>query len=402
MFWLFYILFEIFVWCPRLRSFLMGDVPMLHMAASGINDTIWLLPALALPVYCVWLIHHLVRRLIVRDILLFFFLLFWIVSLVNLDFFFRVQFLFILLYFVLSTIKIVHTRTISIKNSFFAMALLGVIFHYNSQLVPFPWRTGAADISVISFNFNTKSVFDDERTIQFIRQRVPDVVFLQELTHNEQRFITARLSDLYPHFLAPARQYGKNDVMILSRKPMLYGDHVRLQTPYDKSYHSANHAVIELDGQHVHLLNCHLHHAYKQLGAFLAQPDSAPLYQAMVNAYKHQQEEARVLAEYAGKLDGPVILAGDFNDTPNSMLYRTFVKSYQNAFASVGWGVGATFGEWVLQKKLPRWLRVFSFDMLRIDHVFFSKEFSIKSARVEKISAFDHHPQLVTAHLKKE
>ncbi len=402
MFWLLYILFEIFIWNPHIRSFLIGDYPLVHMSASMMNDLIWFVPAIALPVYIMIFIRRLFQRLVLRDSLSILFIVCWFVSLVNFDLFFRLQFLYMAVFLSLWMWFIIRNRTISINTIFFAVALFGIVVHYNSQLVPIPIRSGAAQLSVLSFNLNTTAAFDDERTIQFIRRRVPDIVFLQELTVREQKFIVAKLNDLYPYFLAPARGFGKNDVMILSRRDILYGDQVPLKTAHSKNYHSANHAVIEWHEQHIHLLNCHLHHAYKALGACLARPDSSYLYQTLKSNYQHQQEEARLLTEYAQRLSGPVIIAGDFNDTPNSLIYAGFKKRYQNAHASVGWGLGATFGEWIIQKKLPRFMRGLAFDIMRIDHIFFSNDFVIKSTNSEKISAFDHRPQIVTVILKQD
>jgi endonuclease/exonuclease/phosphatase (EEP) superfamily protein YafD len=401
MFWLFYILLLLFLWNPHVRFFLIGHHPVLQMAASVMSDLLWLLPAVALPIYIVLLIRQLFHRLIVRDSILIFFIILWIVSLVNFNFFFRVQFIYIIFFFSLWIVEVLQSKLIRIKTASFAIVLLCLVFHYNAQLVPLPIRHGKTNLSVMSFNFNTKMAFDDERTIQFIRRRVPDIVFLQEFTSREQKFILSKVSDLYPHFLAPARQFGKNDVLILSRKKIVYGDQVPLKTPFNKSFHSVNHAVIECGQQKIHLLNCHLNHAYKQLSAYLSAPDSTQL-SALQASYRQQQEEAKLLFDYAQTLTGPVILAGDFNDTPNSLIYATFKKRYQNAFASAGWGLGATFGEWAVQKRLAPLLHGFAFDMLRIDHIFFSDDFIIKRATVEKISAFDHRPQIVTAILKED
>ncbi len=400
MIWLFYSIFEFFVWHAQFRHALIGSNPVLQMGISVMNDTLWLPLAIALPIYCVFLIRKVFQRLLLRDSSIFLFIIGWIILASNIYVLFRMFFILVAIFIILWIVHIKQTRTISLHMCFFAMALLGVVIHYNSQLVPTFGKKNASNVSVMSFNVNTKTAFDDERTIQFIRYRVPDIVFLQEVSHSEQKFISNSLHDLYPHILSPARGYGKNDVMILSRYKIKYGDQVPLHTANNKNFHSINHAVIDINGQSVHLLNCHLYHAFKDLRAFLATPDSSGLYDALKASYDEHQEQAKVMADYAASLDGPLIVAGDFNDTPNSLIYARFARHYQNAFAAAGWGLGTTFGEWSMRETLPLFLRGFAFDVLRIDHIFCSREFVIKSASVEKISAFDHHPQIIHISLK--
>ncbi|AMV24251.1 hypothetical protein VT84_07635 [Gemmata sp. SH-PL17] len=53
--------------------------------------------------------------------------------------------------------------------------------------------------------------------------------------------------------------------------------------------------------------------------------------------------QSRNLADWAGRVDGPVVLAGDFNTPPHSDIFRQVWGEYENAFASAGWGWGHTF-----------------------------------------------------------
>ncbi|MBN1480119.1 hypothetical protein EH223_19355 [candidate division KSB1 bacterium] len=401
MYWIFYIFLQLFVWNSQIREFFVRSHPVFHMGAGALSDVIWLPLSIALPIYLIILIRNIFAQLILREGISFIIVIVCAASIININFWFRIQFLLICLFVLFWAIHIYTSGRISLRFLFFSFAILGMILHYKAQLLPPLARTEPHKLSVMSFNFNTRSAYDDERTIQFIRYRIPDVVFLQELTMKEQAFILTRLGDFYPYFLSPAPRMGKNDVMILSRKKILYGDQIPLATTYDTPLHAVNHAVIQLEGQQVHLLNCHLHHAYKQLSAYLAAPDSLVLYEALLRAYNQQQEEASLLFEYASTLSGPIIIAGDFNDTPNGSIYALFNKKYQNAFAVAGWGLGTTFGEWSIQSVLPHFMRGIAFDIFRIDHLFFSNDFNIQRARVEKIAAFDHQPQIVQVTLEK-
>ena len=398
--WLLYTLFEIFVWNFQFRNFLVNGHPIIHMGASALNDFLWLPLAIALPIHIVYLLRKLVDRLIIRESLTFFVVMFTVVSIANIDFLFRMQFLYLIAFFILLPVYIYRSGKVSIRLLSFCVALLGMILHYRTQLLPPMISKPQRSISIMSFNFNTKVSYDDERTVQFIRRRIPDIVFLQELSYSEKKIIMESLSDIYPHYLAPGRRQGKNDVLILSRIKMLYGDHIPLKTSNSERYHSVNHAVIRTEGHTINLVNCHLHHAYLPLGRYLSDPDSAQHFENVKRAYCYQWEQARRLKEYVGRLTGPTIIAGDFNDTPNGYIYNLFDDSYQNAFATAGWGLGATFGKWTLQRFLPNFLRGLAFGCIRIDHVFLSREFKVLSSRVESVGAFDHYPQMIKVALK--
>jgi endonuclease/exonuclease/phosphatase (EEP) superfamily protein YafD len=54
-------------------------------------------------------------------------------------------------------------------------------------------------------------------------------------------------------------------------------------------------------------------------------------------------EQAEQLAAEAGRLSGPVVLAGDFNTPPQSALFRRLWPAYIDAFTAGGWGWGYTF-----------------------------------------------------------
>ncbi|WP_162671004.1 endonuclease/exonuclease/phosphatase family protein [Gemmata massiliana] len=53
--------------------------------------------------------------------------------------------------------------------------------------------------------------------------------------------------------------------------------------------------------------------------------------------------QSRNLADWAGRVEGPVVLAGDFNTPPHSDIFRQVWNGYENAFTSAGWGWGYTF-----------------------------------------------------------
>ena len=75
----------------------------------------------------------------------------------------------------------------------------------------------------------------------------------------------------------------------------------------------------------------------------------------------------------------PVIVCGDFNDTPISYARRTIAEGLTNCFAKSGYGIGLSYnrkGFWV-----------------RIDHILCSTDFTPYNCHVDsKIDYSDHFP----------
>jgi endonuclease/exonuclease/phosphatase family metal-dependent hydrolase len=89
-------------------------------------------------------------------------------------------------------------------------------------------------------------------------------------------------------------------------------------------------------------------------------------------------EQIEILVKYINKSPYPVIVCGDFNDTPVSYCYQTISKKLTDAFVNCGSGIGKTY-----VGKIP---------LLRIDYIFHSNHIeSLKFTRhPEEYS--DHHP----------
>ncbi len=96
------------------------------------------------------------------------------------------------------------------------------------------------------------------------------------------------------------------------------------------------------------------------------------------SARRWQQSE--YLARHAAGLDGPVLLAGDFNTPPESAIFRQVWADYADAFSTAGWGWGYTFHggrTWV-----------------RIDHVLAGKGWHCGHCRVGPHVGSPHRPVL--------
>jgi endonuclease/exonuclease/phosphatase family metal-dependent hydrolase len=98
----------------------------------------------------------------------------------------------------------------------------------------------------------------------------------------------------------------------------------------------------------------------------------------MRQAYKQRAGQVDIMAGYIRSSPYPVIVCGDFNDTPVSYAYTKISKGLKDAFIESGSGMGTTYRE--------------NFPYVRIDYVLYSSYFSSLYFHTEKIRWSDHYP----------
>ncbi len=93
-----------------------------------------------------------------------------------------------------------------------------------------------------------------------------------------------------------------------------------------------------------------------------------------------REVQARWLADAIQTSPHPVLVAGDFNDTPQSYAYRIIRQGLNDSFEHGGSGFGTTFAG-----RIPG---------LRIDFILGSSDLNFGSHKVESVDFSDHYPVL--------
>ena len=228
-------------------------------------------------------------------------------------------------------------------------------------------------------SYNVRSFIDDNRErqldsiVKIIKAVNPDILCLQEMGFSDIADSLLEPLKPMPHSLSRVNL----SPAIYSRYPIIKAS--RMDTL--KNFVWAD-IVIKKDKNNedtIRVFNNHLHSTairrddsnYIENHAYL-EGDSLGKVHSMV---KRLTENNRVRAEQADTLAAlvaaspyPVIVCGDFNDTPVSYTYRTVARKLNDPYRKVGRGYSHTY-------------RGF-FDMLRIDYIFYSDEFEALSYEV--------------------
>lgn len=267
--------------------------------------------------------------------------------------------------------------------------------------------TRGKDIKVLSYNVRTFDKYNwtqnsesIEGIFETIRSADPSVVCIQEFyTANKfgirERDIRNQLKD-YPYYSiyyslksGPSTGFG---IATFSKFPIVKTSRI----PFDNTINQAVFTDIRVDTDTLRLFNIHLQSIrfgqrnYAFLDSLSLRATNRQLEEVkdigsrLKEAFVMRAEQSKIINHYIEGSEHPVVVAGDFNDTPVSYAYRKIKRGMTDAFRATGRGIGNTYAG-----DLPSF---------RIDYIFYSDE--IESLEFERINAkfSDHFP--ITSTLK--
>jgi endonuclease/exonuclease/phosphatase (EEP) superfamily protein YafD len=253
-------------------------------------------------------------------------------------------------------------------------------------VIAFAWWYGAAwlprstpDVDGVEITATTYNVLghlaDPDQTFAVIRDMNADIVGLEELRPTLQGKLKTELSETYPYQLSKVVQ-GYDGLALLSRYPIseqtidfdIDPDHSDLVAPkYIRAVLDVNGHAIVVYVIHPTIPTPNIYTV--SFTRFLTEYDETYLYAHIKRTYDLVQSETL-----------PVLLLCDCNTTPRSRGYRLLDGVLDEAFGTRGRGFGFTHP-------------VDPFPLLRIDYVWYSRDFTALDAEVWKdTGTSDHHP----------
>ncbi len=240
-----------------------------------------------------------------------------------------------------------------------------------------------------------KDFENQQKIMNFITEQQPDIICLQEVLYDKDNFkqFPQRFGKKFECDFFYSRNYypnrkGKIDaLMILTKYPIFDTGHFEHLEKTIGIY-----CDVVLPNDTVRFYNLHLASIHfkreeydfisditKQQNQEEFKTNSMRVFSKMNTAFIKRGNQTDIITTHIRESPYPVIICGDFNDTPSSFAYREISNNLKDAFVESGKGFGITYaGE--------------NFPAFRIDFIFHSHQFSSGKFQRHKIPYSDHYP----------
>lgn len=236
-------------------------------------------------------------------------------------------------------------------------------------------------------NYPTKSFAENKEKFTFFMEenKLPHILCIQESTMPNIKFIQSSMA--YPYYF---RYPGYNSTTaILSVFPIENSGEVK----FDKGNGDCVWADINMDNKMVRFYSVHLHSNTISVQAdSLIKIDNIEkdktlkgvegMFQKYKFATRVRYQQAQKIKKHVDSSPHPVVLCGDFNDTPQSFIYHILSEGMKDTFKERGIGFGTTWAG-----NLPG---------LKIDYILADPSVSVISHDIYRRQFSDHYPITTT------
>ncbi len=233
-------------------------------------------------------------------------------------------------------------------------------------------------LRVLSYNVHLFNAYEEnpqpkivaETFSEILTSQQPDIICIQEFyAENEVDF------SAYPYQYIYYRNSERLGHAILSKYPFLN----KGSFDFENTGNNALYVDVIKDKDTLRVYNLHL----QSLGiassiSSLQEGDKEKFIKRTSNAFKKQQEQAEIIKKHQQASKYPVLLCGDFNNTPFSYVYHNLSDNLKDAFIEKGNGIGTTY--------------LFDSFPTRIDYIMSSEELNVVSFENINTTFSDHYP----------
>lgn len=283
------------------------------------------------------------------------------------------------------------------RFTFFSLLTILLGFGFIGRFFQFSGRSSETrDIKVLSYNVRHFTGGDDkgdrklnaEDFVSFFAEQKADIICLQEsrLRRNNIFNLAETVSKLenikHYQFASSSSTFGS---VTMTRFPIVDMGEIRFESTRNITIYTD----VKVGADTIRIYNIHLqsYHIDRNNYAVLESADTEEekrkeaakvLLKQMRDGWKMRAVQVETIRKHMEESPYPVIVCGDFNDSPASYSYQTLSKGMEDAFVNSGKGVGRTY--------------VGDLPSFRIDYILYSK--SIKAYNFETIDLpySDHLP----------
>ena len=255
------------------------------------------------------------------------------------------------------------------------------------------------DLKLMSYNIRLFNFYEEteknthSKMIQLLRKEDPGILCLQEYfvkgdpATGEKKLQEGLGGNRYTHFkLVKSGAISRYGIATISRYPVIYrGDVIH---PGSSSLTIFSDIVVDSDTFRVynnHLQSFRLQRVESTLLSEITGEEKggsvnkiSGIYQSLMKGFASRALQVDRVRRHMESSPYPVIVAGDFNDTPVSYTYRVMRRGLRDAFVEAGYGAGFTY-----RGKYPP---------NRIDYVLYSDEIECTDFDIVKARYSDHYP----------
>ncbi len=268
-----------------------------------------------------------------------------------------------------------------------------------------PEGTMEGTFQVLSYNLRLFNILEkgnkgsERNVMEFLKKQQPDIICLQEFygTGNPDRKVNEIRNFVGYNYNSHIKVIGSGrnryyGIVTFSRFPVIgRGEIIHPQSPSLSIYTDI---LIQKDTFRVfnnHLQSFRLKSMERSfIEEITLQDDGKTLGEmknislSLRNGFKRRARQADLVKAHINLSEYPVIVTGDFNDTPVSYTYNRIRKGLNDAFVSSGYGAGFTYRG--------------NYPANRIDYVLYDKALECKYFEIIKVRYSDHYP--VTGYFK--
>lgn len=316
-----------------------------------------------------------------------------------------------------------------VKYKFVLISLCVILLNINNIDRHFQFKPTAVPepcvncVKVMSYNVKLFGVYDDDsepktgakkqKILNFLKEEQPDIVCFQEYFYENSKRINFPTTDTilpilkldndpkyyYQYFPQKLKNEYFYGLAVFSRYRIVRAE------PVPMPEFSSNAAVFidirfkrdTIRIYNVHLASIHMDRAdYETSRKFSNQESDSNfnenakhIYDKLAQAFVNRKMQVDSLRAHMDACPYPIILCGDFNDTPASYSYNRLAKKLKDTFRKSGSGMGTTYNG----DAIPAY---------RIDYILHDSEYrSYGHKVVRKVDVSDHFPIVSHISLQK-
>lgn len=289
------------------------------------------------------------------------------------------------------------------------------LFHFSAS-PPTPLRQSggeSSEIKVLSFNVRLFDLYNwthnketRQRIFSFLKEESADILCLQEFFQGDSGYFETlvplvnltQAKDKHVEYTITLKKKHHWGIATFSKYPIVNRGAIRFKT---RSNNICIWSDIKTGEDTVRVYNLHLQSIsfgasdYKFMEALRQKSDtldrediemgSKNILRRLKRAFIRRASQTEKVIQHIDSCRYPVIVCGDFNDSPFSYTYHCFAEELKDAFMESGSGFGTTY--------------LGSFPSYRIDYIFHSTHFTSSDFETVREELSDHYP--VKCRLKK-